>query len=139
MQEEQLNKGLTTEDASEIVSSGTVRIASDVVATIAGLAATSVDGIAGMSGGIAGGITEMLGRKNFTKGVKVDVNGMEATIDLFIIIKYGSAIPKVAENAQNAVRSAVETMTGLKCPAVNIHVQGVTFPQGHPAEEKAEE
>ncbi len=121
------------DETVETTGTGTVRIANDVVATIAGLAATEVEGIAGMSGGIAGGIAEMLGRKNLTKGVKVELNDTEAIIDLFIIVEFGVAIPSVAENAQNAVRSSVESMTGLNVNAVNIHVQGVTFPQGHPA------
>ena len=132
-------KNLVEEQTVEATSAGSIKIANDVVATIAGLAATDVEGIAGMSGGIAGGITEMLGRKNFTKGVKVDVTEAVATIDLFIIVEYGAAIPAVAENAQNCVRSAVETMTGLKTMAINIHVQGVTFPKGHPAEAKVAE
>lgn len=127
------------EETVESTSTGTIRIANDVVATIAGLAATDVEGIAGMSGGIAGGITEMLGRKNLTKGVKVEINDTEAVVDLYIVVNYGSAIPTVAENAQNSVQSAVETMTGLKCAAINIHVQGVTFPKGHPAEDVKEE
>ena len=113
-------------------SIGTVRIASDVVATIAGLAAADVSGIAGMSGGIAGGIAEMLGRKNLTKGVKVEVSEEETLVDLFIIVEYGVSIAEVAKNAQETVKSTVENMTGLNCHTVNIHVQGVTFPPGHP-------
>lgn len=126
-------KDLMQEGTVEVTSTGTVRIANDVVATIAGLAATEVAGIAGMSGGIAGGIAEMLGRKNLTKGVKVEVHDTETIVDLFIIVEFGAAIPKVAENAQKAVRDSVESMTGLDVVGVNIHVQGVTFPQGHPA------
>ncbi len=68
-------------------SLGSIRIADEVVSIIAGLAATEVDGIAGMSGGIAGGIAEMLGRKNFAKGVKVEVGEKEAAVDLYIIVK----------------------------------------------------
>ena len=66
-------------------SLGSIRIADEVVSIIAGLAATEVDGIAGMSGGIAGGIAEMLGRKNFAKGVKVEVGEKEAAVDLYIL------------------------------------------------------
>jgi len=72
-----------TENALEGTSIGTVKIANDVVATIAGLAAADAEGIAGMSGGVAGGIAEMLGRKNLTKGVKVEVGDTDATIDIY--------------------------------------------------------
>lgn len=108
---------------------GSIRIADEVVSIIAGLAATEVEGIAGMSGGIAGGIAEMLGRKNFAKGVKVEVGEKEAAVDLYIIVKYGVRIPDVALAAQENVKQAIETMTGLTVVEVNIHVQGVSFPQ----------
>ena len=107
---------------------GSVRIADEVVSIIAGLAATEVEGIAGMSGGVAGGIAEMLGRKNFAKGVKVEVGEKEAAVDLYIIVKYGVRIPDVALAAQENVKRAIETMTGLAVVEVNIHVQGVAFP-----------
>lgn len=113
-------------------SVGSVRIASDVVATIAGLAAADVSGVAGMSGGVVGGIAEMLGRKNLTKGVKVEVSEQDTLIELFIIVEYGVAIAEVAKCVQETVKSTVESMTGLLCKAINIHVQGVTFPPGHP-------
>ena len=109
-------------------SLGSIRIADEVVSIIAGLAATEVEGIAGMSGGIAGGIAEMLGRKNFAKGVKVEVGEKEAAVDLYIIVKYGVRIPDVALSAQENVKQAIENMTGLSVVEVNIHVQGVGFP-----------
>ncbi|MCR5559222.1 Asp23/Gls24 family envelope stress response protein [Schwartzia sp. (in: firmicutes)] len=114
---------------------GAVRIADEVVSIIAGLAATEVDGIEGMSGGLVGGIAEMLGKKNFAKGVKVEVGEKEAAIDLYIIVKYGVRIPDVALTVQENVKQAIETMTGLAVVEVNIHVQGVGFPE----EEKEEE
>lgn len=120
------------ENAKELVknngSLGAVRIADEVVSIIAGLAATEVDGIAGMSGGIVGGIAELLGRKNFAKGVKVEVGEKEAAVDLYIIVKYGVRIPDVALAVQENVKQAIETMTGLSVVEVNIHVQGVGFP-----------
>jgi len=110
-------------------SLGAIRIADEVVSIIAGLAATEVEGIAGMSGGIAGGIAEMLGRKNFAKGVKVEGGEKEAAVDLYIIVKYGVRIPDIALAAQENVKQAIETMTGLTVVEVNVHVQGVSFPQ----------
>lgn len=115
---------------------GSIRIADEVVSIIAGLAATEVDGIAGMSGGLVGGIAEMLGRKNFAKGVKVEVGEKEAAVDLYIIVKYGVRIPDVALAAQENVKQAIETMTGLSVVEVNIHVQGVGFPEAEPKEEE---
>ena len=108
---------------------GSIKIADEVVSIIAGLAATEIDGIAGMSGGLVGGIAEMLGRKNFSKGVKVEVGEKEAAIDLYIIVKYGVRIPDVALSAQENIKRAIETMTGLSVVEVNVHVQGVNFPE----------
>ncbi len=117
-------------------SLGTVRIADEVVSIIAGLAATEIDGIAGMSGGLVGGIAEILGRKNFAKGVRVEVGEHEAAVDLYIIVKYGVRIPDIALAAQENVKQAIETMTGLSVVEVNIHVQGVGFPEEEPKEEE---
>ena len=114
---------------------GTIRIADEVVSIIAGLAATEVEGVAGMSGGIVGGIAEILGRKNFSKGVKVEVGEKEAAIDLYIIVKYGVRIPDIALNVQEAVKAAIENMTGLSTVEVNVHVQGVGFPEDVKTEE----
>lgn len=114
---------------------GTIRIADEVVSIIASLAATEVEGVAGMSGGIAGGIAEILGRKNFSKGVKVEVGEKEAAIDLYIIVKYGVRIPDIALNVQEAVKAAIENMTGLSTVEVNVHVQGVGFPEDVKTEE----
>ncbi len=108
---------------------GVVKIADEVVSIIAGLAAAEIDGVASMSGGIAGGIAEVLGRRNLSKGVKVEVGSEDAKIDIFIIVKYGVRIPDVAWDIQETVKKAVETMTGLKVTHVNVHVQGVNFPQ----------
>lgn len=108
---------------------GSIRIADEVVSIITGLAATQVSGVSGMSGGVVGGITEKLGRKNLSKGVKVEVGVKEAAIDLFVIIDFGSRIPEVAANIQDAVKKAVENMTGLVVTEVNVNVQGVAFPQ----------
>lgn len=108
---------------------GAIRIADEVVSIIAGLAATEVEGVASMSGGIVGGIAEALGRKNLSKGVKVEVGEQEAAVDLYLIVGYGSRIPDVAWNVQENVKKAIETMTGLSVVNVNVHVQGVSFPQ----------
>ena len=114
---------------------GDVRIANEVVAVIAGLAAVEVDGVAGMSGGIAGGIAELLGRKNLAKGVKVEVGEAQAAVDLFVVVDFGVRIPDGAYHIHENVKRAIETMTGLQVVEVNVHVQGVHFHQ----EERVEE
>ena len=106
---------------------GKITFADEVVAIIAGLAATEVDGVAAMSGGFAGGFTEMLGMKNLSKGVKVEIGEKEAAIDLYIIVEYGVRVPEVAWKIQENVKKTVETMTGLDVVEVNIHVQGIDF------------
>ncbi len=114
---------------------GSIRIADEVVAIIAGLAATEIKGVAGMSGGLAGGIAEILGRKNLSKGVKVEVGEKEAAVDMYIIVEYGIRIPDVAIQIQESVKRAIESMTGLNVVEVNVHVQGVIFPTPESKEE----
>lgn len=119
-------------DPNEIASEehtglGSIRIADDVVKVIAGLAAMEIKGVAGMSGGFAGGIAEMLGRKNLSKGIKVEVGEKEAAIDLSVILDYGVRIPDVAAKIQESVKNAVERMTGLVVVEANVNVQGVAF------------
>lgn len=106
---------------------GQIKISDEVVGTIAGIAAMEVSGVAGMSGGIAGGIGEMLGRKNLSKGVKVQVGETETAIDLYIVVEYGAKIPEVAWDIQEVVKREVEAMTGLDVSEVNINVQGVNI------------
>lgn len=115
------------EENSIVDDYGSVKISEEVVAIIAGIAATDVPGVAGMSGGIAGGIAEILGRKNLSKGVKVEVGEKEAAIDLYIIVEFGARIPQVAWDIQEKVKTEVQSMTGLNVVEVNIHVQGVDF------------
>ena len=118
---------MTGKEFTEQKDFGSVKIADEVVAVVAGLAATEVSGVAGMSGGIAGGIAEILGRKNLTKGVKVEVGEKETAIDLFVIVEYGIRIPDVCWEIQEKVKTAVETMTGLNVVEVNVHIQGVNM------------
>ncbi len=102
-----------------------IKISNDVVASIAGVAVSEVSGVYGM----AGGITEIFGKKGLTKGIKVEVGEKETKIDVNIIVEYGARIPDVAFEIQNRVKKAVETMTGLKVASVNIHIQGINIPE----------
>lgn len=106
-----------------------IKIAEEVVAKIAGIAALEIKGVYGMTGGFVEGLSEMLGKKSYSKGVKVQVGEKDATIDLYIIVEYGSRIPDIAWEIQNRVKTSVENMTGLKVLDVNIHVQGVNLPK----------
>lgn len=103
-------------------------ISEDVIGIIAGLAASEVEGIAGMSLGFVDGLNQILGNnKKYSKGVKIELDGRKVTIDLFVNVKYGVRIPDIAWSAQNAVKTSVENMTGLDVVSVNINVQGITF------------
>ena len=106
---------------------GNIQIAPEVIEVIAGLAAVEVQGVAGMSGGFASGVVELLGRKNLAKGVKVQVGQKEAAVDVSIIIEYGYKIPEVAGQIQTNVKRAIESMTGLDVVEVNVHVHDVQF------------
>lgn len=103
-----------------------IKISNDVIAVISGVAVSEVQGVFAMAGGFAGGITEVLkGKKNLSKGIKVDVQDNKAKIDVNIIVEYGARIPDVAFEIQKRVTKSVENMTGLKVEEVNVHVQGV--------------
>ena len=136
--EEEKSEEISNEDliqTSETESKG-IQIANDVISTIAGKAVSEVKGVAGMAGGFAGGISEVLsGKKNLSKGIKVDINENEAKIDVNIIVEYGVRIPDVAFEIQNRVKKAIETMTGLKVISVNVHVQGVSMEEKNEKEE----
>ena len=119
------------------LENSSIKIADDVIAVIAGAAASEVPGVASMAGGFAGGISEVFsGKKNFAKGIKVEAGEKETRIDVNIIVEYGVRIPDVAFEIQNRVKKAVESMTGLKVLDVNVHVQGVSTVQ---VEEKKNE
>ncbi len=107
--------------------SGDVLIADEVVAIIAGLAATEVEGVAKMSGNITKELVAKLGIKNLSKGVKVLVNPPEVSVILTLVLKYGCNIPEVSKTVQTKVKSAIETMTGLTVTEVNIRISGVAI------------
>ena len=110
----------------EIEENEGIQISNDVIAVIAGVAVSEVQGVSSMAGGFAGGISEVLsGKKNLAKGIKVEKNETTIKIDVNIIVEYGTRIPDVAFEIQNRVKTSVETMTGLTVEEVNVHVQGV--------------
>ena len=119
-----------TEVSKVEAEGGRIIFADEVVATIASLAVADVDGVASLTGGMVEGITEMLGKKNLTKGVKVEVGTEEAAIDVSVSIRFGYKIKEVCEKIQAAVKSAIENMTGLRVVEINVFVQSVVFEPG---------
>ncbi|MDO5322759.1 MAG: Asp23/Gls24 family envelope stress response protein [Clostridia bacterium] len=120
---------------------GTVSFATEVVATIAGLAATEVEGVASMSSQ-SSGFADMFSRKNsrnFTKGVRIDLDDNKVTVDITIVVEYGSPVPDVARSIQENVKKAIETMSGLDVHAVDVHVAGVSFEREQKAAAELEE
>ncbi len=105
--------------------SGEVRVADEVVAIIAGLATTEVEGVSSLAGNITNEIVSKLGMKNLSKGIVVEVLEEEVKADVAINIAYGYSIPEVSKNVQDKVKSAIETMTGLTVAVVNIRIASV--------------
>lgn len=112
---------------SENNNIGEVKISDEVVAIVAGLAATEVEGVVSLAGNITNDMVAKLGIKNLAKGVKVYVNEQTVSVSLVVNIKYGTSIPSVSTTIQEKVKSAVETMTGLDVSEVNIKISGVNI------------
>jgi uncharacterized alkaline shock family protein YloU len=103
-----------------------IRISEEVIATIAGIAASEVENLAAMSGGFVDGIAGMLGRKSLGKGIKVEMKDNQVMIDLSIVMQYGCKIHEVSRDMQARVRDAVNNMTGMEVTSVNVNVLGVS-------------
>lgn len=116
------NNDTTVEDGK-----GAVKIATEVITTIAGVAAGEVEGVMRVSTGISGGIDKLLGKKNYSKGIKVSVADDSVVVDMDITVHYGCNIPTVATGVQEKVKEAIENMTGLTVEMVNVHIDGVDF------------
>ncbi len=110
---------------TNIDKDGNISISNDVIATIAAIAAKSIDGVSGMVSSLTGGFAELLGKKNPSKGVKVLINGKDVKIDMYVVVEYGVKIPDVAWEIQGKTKSEVEAMTGLNVVAVNVNIEGV--------------
>ncbi len=132
------NKNIIEEITLE-EDTGKVNISDEVVATIAGIAANEIEGVAGMAGGALDTISEKLGAKKGQKGVKVAVTPEGAVIDLFIVVEFGVRIPELAWEVQENVKNSVESMTGIDVQKVNVRIDGVNFEKKKKPEKKAEE
>lgn len=135
-----VNKEIEVKAAEEVVEeTNTIQISDDVIASIAGMAVSEVPGVAEMAGGFAGGISEVLsGKRNMSKGIKVNVQDKNVKVDVNIIVEYGTRIPDVAFDIQKRVKTSVENMTGFNATEVNVHVQGVEAPKEVKSEVKEE-
>jgi uncharacterized alkaline shock family protein YloU len=128
------------ENIEKIANVGIVKISDEVVSVIAGLAAAEIKGIVGMNTGLTGGITQILGgKKNPSRGVKVSVGEESATIELSVVVEYGTRIPEVASAVQENVKRAVQTMTGLNVSAVNVYVQSIVVTKSETSSDISEE
>jgi len=104
---------------------GTVKIADDVVAMIAALAATEVDGVASMAGNLTNELLSRVGVRGLSKGSRVDVSGKKVKVELAVVMEYGYHIPATCQKVQTKVKSAIENMTGLEVLDVNIRIAGI--------------
>lgn len=105
---------------------GSVLISDSVVASIAGIAATEVDGVVRLNGNITNEIVSKIGMNVLSKGIRISIDGTHVSIDVNCELKYGSDIPKVSREIQEKVKQSVENMTGLEVVEVNIYVAAVT-------------
>lgn len=126
--EKAIDQGI--EKLKEVGSIGTVQIADDVVAMIASLAASEIDGVNAMAGNISNELMAKVGVKKLTKGVRVTVEEDNVNVDLAVTVDYGYNIPATCQKVQSKVQNAIENMTGLSCNAVNIRIAGVNMKKG---------
>ena len=126
-----MTENLPTNVRLDANGKGTVTFATDVVATIAGLAATEVEGVANMGGSTPSGLAEIFKRgqstRSLTRGVRVELSDNSVAVHLTIVVDYGMPIPQVAKGIQENVKKAIEMMSGLEVTDVNVYVQGVSF------------
>ena len=120
-------EGRNTHKLYEKEMMGEVRIADEVVAIIAGLAATEVDGVDSMAGNITNEVMSKVGVKNLTKGVKMEVYGSDVKVGLAVLLEYGYNIPATCQKVQERVKNAIENMTGLNVTDVDIRIAGVNM------------
>ena len=120
---------MTNDSMGKHTGIGEVQIANEVVASIAGISASEVEGVDSMAGGLAGELAGKFGAKNLSKGVKVEVADDSAMVELAINMKYGYSIPKTCKQVQEKVMQAINSMTGLTVKQVNVRIAGVSLEQ----------
>jgi len=120
--------GINMEKNVEDKKIGTVKIADDVVAMIAGIAATEIDGVTAMVGNITNELMSKMGIKTLTKGVKVDIYGKEVKVDLAVNMEYGYNVISTGNKVQERVKNSIENMTGLEVRDVNVRIAAIRMP-----------
>ena len=123
MEKDENQTGYTLENGNM----GQVQIADEVVAIIAGLAATEVEGVASMAGNITNELVSKLGKKSLSKGIRVKVEDGVVKVDLTLNIDYGYSVPKTCKKVQEKVKAAIENMTGLEVEKVDIQIANVSI------------
>ena len=119
--------GENREYLTQSANDGSINISEDVVVTIASGAISEVEGVGDMMTSMTEQLTEQFMGKKPTRGIRIEVNNGEITLDIYLTVKYGFTIPETAAKVQDAVMNAVETMTGFSIKAVNVHVGGISF------------
>ncbi|MDY0255745.1 Asp23/Gls24 family envelope stress response protein [Gudongella oleilytica] len=109
----------------EDIENGSIKISNEVIAGIAGMASGKVEGVVGMSGNLAGGITELLGKKNPAKGIKVEIRDDGVYLEMHLMLCYGSKLNEVGLEVQKKVKEAIESMTDLTVREVNVFIEGI--------------
>lgn len=117
---------MTEKNHMEYIENGSINISNDVIAKIAGTAAMEVEGVSGMSGNLAGGISELLGKKNPGKGIKVEIKDTEVILDMHLTLEYGVKLNDVGLKVQEETKKAIENMTDLLVKTVNVHIEGIS-------------
>lgn len=133
-----LNRGvnMSEKDHMEYIENGSIQISNEVIATIAGTAAMEVEGVVGMTSNLAGGISELLGKKNPGKGVKVEIRDKEVTVEMHLTLEYGAKLNDVGQKVQEETKRAIENMTDLVVKAVNVHIEGINRTRNEETESK---
>lgn len=119
--------GESKEYVSQAEELGAIHISEEVIASIAAVAAVEVEGVDSLSANLGSDIADLLGKKNLSKGVRLEITENEVTVSISIQVKYGHTIPDVARAVQDAVLTSVADTTGLKVNAVNVNVSGISF------------
>jgi uncharacterized alkaline shock family protein YloU len=116
----------------EMLNNGQVKISVDVISIIASIATSEIEGVNAVASGFVEGLSNLFSKKNYTKGIKVELKENDATIDMSITVDYGFKIQDVAVKVQQKVKREVENMTGLNVTSVSVNVQNVVIPKEEP-------
>lgn len=112
-----------------VINSGNINISEEVIAVVAGVAASEIKGVFGMCTSFTGGLSDLFGKKNYSKGVKVELIEGKVKVSVSLTLEYGCKIPDVAWEVQEKVKHEIENMTSMEVVAVDVYVNAVVFPK----------